>query len=85
MEFSRQEYWNGLTFPPPGDLPNPGIEPASPVSPAVAGGFFTSSATWEAPGWGGAVIKCLLWEEMTRLKANRYSHMNDLRTVGCKR
>ena len=43
LEFSRQEYWNGLTFPPPGDLPNPGIEPASPVSPALAGGFFTTA------------------------------------------
>jgi len=31
MGFSRQEYWSGLTFPPPGDLPNPGIEPVSPV------------------------------------------------------
>ena len=31
MEFSRQEYWNGLPFPPPGDLPDPGIKPASPV------------------------------------------------------
>ena len=36
MEFSKQEYWNGLPFPPPGDLPDPGIKPAS---PAVAGGF----------------------------------------------
>ena len=34
MEFSRQEYWSGLLFPPPGDLPNPGIESASPTSPA---------------------------------------------------
>ena len=37
MEFSRQEYWNGLPFPPPGDLPKPRIEPAS---PALASGFF---------------------------------------------
>ena len=42
MEFSGQEYWNGLPFPPPGDLPEPGIEPASPASPALAGGFFTT-------------------------------------------
>ena len=51
MEFSRQEYWSGLPFPPPGDLPNPGIwkKPASLTSPALAGGFFTTSATWEAP------------------------------------
>ena len=46
--FSRQEYWSGLTCPSPGDLPDPGIEPASPLSPALAGGFFTTSATWEA-------------------------------------
>ena len=36
MEFSRQEYWNGLPFPPPGDLPDPGIELTSPASPALA-------------------------------------------------
>ena len=48
MGFPRQEYWSGLTFPPPGDLPGPGIEPASLTSPALAGGFFTTSATWEA-------------------------------------
>ena len=41
MGFPRQEYWSGLSFPPLGDLPNPGIEPTSPVSPALAGGFFT--------------------------------------------
>ena len=39
MEFSRQEYWSRLTFPPPGDLPDPGIEPASPV---LTGRFFTT-------------------------------------------
>ena len=41
MEFSRQEYWSGLPFPPPGNLPNPGMELTSPVSPALAGRFFT--------------------------------------------
>ena len=43
MEFSRQVYWNGLPFPTPGDLPDPGIEPACLASPALAGGFFTAS------------------------------------------
>ena len=43
MGFSRQEYWSGLPFPPPGDLPNPGIKPA------LTGRFFTTSATWETP------------------------------------
>ena len=42
MEFSRQEYWSRLPFPPPGDLPDPGIEPASPLSPALAGRLFTT-------------------------------------------
>ena len=49
MGFSRQEYWSGLLFPSPGDLPDPGIKPASLTSPAFAGGFFTITATWEAP------------------------------------
>ena len=48
MGFSRQESWSGLPCPPPGDLPNPEIEPTSLTSPSLAGGFFTSSATWEA-------------------------------------
>ena len=39
MEFSRQGHWSGLPFPPPGDLPDPGIEP---MSPALAGGFFAT-------------------------------------------
>ena len=47
MEFSRQEYWSGLPFPSPGDLPNPGIISASLKSSALAGRFFTTSATWE--------------------------------------
>ena len=46
MQFSRQEYWKGLPLPTPGDLPNPGIEPTSLVSPALAGEIFTTSSTW---------------------------------------
>ena len=45
---TQQEYWNGLPFPPPGDLPNPGIEPTSLGSIEVADSLFTSRATWEA-------------------------------------
>ena len=41
MGFSRQEYWSGLPFPPPGDLPDPGSKP---MSPALAGGFFTAES-----------------------------------------
>ena len=48
MGFPRQEYWSELLFPPPGDLPNPGIESASLMSPALIGRFFTTSSTWEA-------------------------------------
>ena len=47
MGFSRQEYVSGLPCPSPGD-PDPGIEPTSLTSPALAGGFFTIHATWEA-------------------------------------
>ena len=43
MGFSQQEYWSGLPCPPPGDLPNPRIKPASLTSPALAGGFFITS------------------------------------------
>ena len=59
MEFSRQEYWRGLPCPPPGDLPNPEITPASLTSPALAGGFFTTTATWEAPKYPAAAAKSL--------------------------
>ena len=46
VRFSRQEYWSGLLYPPPGDLPYLGMENKSPASPALAGGFFTT----EPPG-----------------------------------
>ena len=45
---SRKECWSGLPYPPPGDLLDPGVEPESLMSPALASGFFTTSATWEA-------------------------------------
>ena len=46
MEFSRQEHWNGLPFPPPGDLPHPGLEPGSLVPPALAGGPPRRACVW---------------------------------------
>ena len=49
MEFSKQEHWSGLPCPSPGDLPYPGMELVSLTSLALASGFFTTSATWEAP------------------------------------
>ena len=48
MGFPQQEYWSGLPCPSPGDLPDPGIKPMSLTSPALAGRFFTTTATWEA-------------------------------------
>ena len=47
MGFFRQEYWSGLPFPSPGELPYPGIKPMFLLSPALAGSFFTTSTTWE--------------------------------------
>ena len=55
MGFSRQKYWSGLPFPPPGDLPDPKTEPGSLLSPAFAGRFFKGRATWEASGM------CIQW------------------------
>ena len=49
MDFSRLECWSGLPFPSPGDLPDPGIEPPSPVPPALAGRLFTTATPWG--GW----------------------------------
>ena len=52
MGFSRQEYWSGLPFPSPGDLPYPGIEPRSPVAPTLADKLFTT----EPPGKTQALL-----------------------------
>ena len=49
MQFYKQEYFSGLLCPPPGDLPNPGIEPSSLLSPALTGRFFTTGTIWKAP------------------------------------
>ena len=55
MGFLRQEYWSGLPFLSPGDLPDPGIKPTSLASPALAGRFFTT----ELPGKPRSVTTCL--------------------------
>ena len=47
MEFSRQEYWSGLQFPPPGDLPDPGIEPCVSCVSCIADEFFTAEPSWK--------------------------------------
>ena len=59
---SQQEHWNGLSFPPPEDLLDPGIKP---VSPALAGRFFTTRAAWEAPDSLGILVKKILSSKPT--------------------
>ena len=60
----QQEYWSVLSHPPPGDLPDPGIEPSPLTSPALAGRFFTTSATWEVPSLGcGSWQTYEIWRE----------------------
>ena len=65
MGSSRQEYWSGLPFPPPGDLPDPGIQPASPASPALAGRFLSIEPLVQlslcAPSTG-ALVQSLVME-----------------------
>ena len=51
--FSRQEYWSELPFPPPGELPGPGIKPESPVSPALLSGFFITEPFGKLPKRNG--------------------------------
>ena len=67
--FSRKEYWSGLPCPPPGDLPNPGIKATSLTCPALAGGFFTSSTTWEAHSNVYPYLKLYLFSVITNLAA----------------
>ena len=62
MGFSRQEYWSGLPCPPPGDLPDPGIKPESLASLALAGKFFTTSATWESHADWDSITKQTAWD-----------------------
>ena len=57
MGFSVQECWSGLPCPPPRDLPNLRIKPESLMSPALAGRFFTTSATWEAQTIQKIIVK----------------------------
>ena len=75
---SRQEYWSGLPFPPPGYLPEPGIEPTSHVSPKLAGRFFTSCATWKAPkflDWTGLLKEPDICKQRT-FGSNCYKKQN---------
>ena len=60
MGFSRQEHWSGLPFPPPGGLPDLRTEPSSLTSPALAGGLFTISTTWEGGGASRLLVRAQL-------------------------
>ena len=62
--FSRQEYWSGFLCPPLGDLPDPGFEPTSLMSPALADRFFTTSATWEAPPTTQTFLNMVEWAQL---------------------
>ena len=74
MGFSRQEYWSGFPCSPPGDFPDPRTEPTSLTSPALKGGFLTTSATWEA---------AYKWE--SELPRNYASHHMVGRVLGSQR
>ena len=71
MGFSRQEYQSGLPWPPPGDHSDSGIDPASLKSSVLAGGCFTTLATWEAHSphvWGLNVLVSVLSEGQPLMK-----------------
>ena len=70
MGFYRQEYWNGLLCPPPGDLPNPGMELVSLMFPALAGRFFTTSATCKAPGTQQFHSWVFIWKKKKKTNTN---------------
>ena len=75
MGFSRHEYWSGLPCSPPGDLPDTGIEPVSLTSPALAGGFFATSTTWEALKSNLTVEKTNIYHlnKVTEVNVNSYN------------
>ena len=92
MGFSRQEYWSRLSCPPPGDLPNPEIEPASLMSPALAGTFFTTSATWEAPYFMCHLLLLIMvvllmpwskWRHSCHFSVSMKSTESKLRNLAC--
>ena len=78
MEFSRQEYWSGLPFPPPEDLCNPGIKPVSLVSPALAGGVVTT-APLGIPRKDLEILKWQICNEYTNIKGIRSQRITMLR------
>ena len=76
MGFTKQEYWNGLPFPPPGDLPNPGIKPVSPVSVMSPAKIFNYAAS-AVMNWGilMQISKKRSWQEMRKIRARELSFL----------
>ena len=77
VEFSRQEHWSGLPCPPPGDVLNPGIEPACLMSPALADGFFTTSATCEE--WLISALQAELLQRLLKVSSGSSTWFNPCR------
>ena len=75
MGFPRQEYWNGSLFPFPGDLPDPGIKTVPVASLALTGGFFATSATWDAATWE---LSNSSWEAHCSPRCNNYRNEDNL-------
>ena len=72
LGFSRQEYWSALPCLPPGDLPNPGVKLTSLRSPALAGGFLTTSTTWEVQRVGGGEVYSFPGPQQAIMKKGRW-------------
>ena len=71
MAFSRQEYWSGLSCPPPGNLPEPGIKTVSLTSLALVGEFLTTSTTWEALGSSIGIETITSFQSIWKLRSGR--------------
>ena len=76
MGFSREESWSGLPFPSPGNLLHLGIEPASLLSSALAGMFFTTSTTWEAQIQPCSTIKKQLNHAVSKAHTHTHTFQN---------
>ena len=83
--FSRQESWSGLPCPPLGGLPDTGMESTSLMSPALAGRFFTTSATWEAQSSEMTVSSQVIWSQMKTQKGCKNEHTVATRSSSCCR
>ena len=83
MEFSKEEYWSVLPCLTPGDLPNPGIKLTSLMSLALASGFFTTSARWEAPYVASVYLTYLCEEPISRTYHQHFPGGSDGKEPAC--